>query len=72
MQRQREMLGAVHELGEEIPGLASAAEILKRISAALPRLFRVSRVRLYMHSRGSKTLDEVQADQAVIEAYLGR
>ena len=62
MRAQREMLGAVHELGEEIPGLASAAEILKRISSALPRLFRISRVRLYVHSRGSKTLDEVLAD----------
>jgi signal transduction histidine kinase len=62
MRAQRLLLSAVHELGEEIPGLGSAAEILKRIGAALPRLFRVSRVRLYVHSRGAKTLDEVQTD----------
>jgi C4-dicarboxylate-specific signal transduction histidine kinase len=62
MRAQREMLSAAHALGEEIPGLSSTAEILKRISAAMPRLFRISRVRLYVYSRGSKTLDEVQAD----------
>jgi len=62
MRTQREMLTAVHALGEEIPGLSSTAEILKRIGAAMPRLFRVSRVRLYVYSKGSKTLDEVAAD----------
>src|SRR5262249_51158885 len=51
-----------HELGEEIPGLSSNSEILKRISTALPRLFRVTRVRLYVHNRGAKALEEVQAD----------
>jgi C4-dicarboxylate-specific signal transduction histidine kinase/CheY-like chemotaxis protein len=62
MRLQREMLTSVHELGEEIPGLSSTADILKRISAVMPRLFRISRVRLYVYSRGSKTLDEVSAD----------
>jgi signal transduction histidine kinase len=62
LRAQREMLDAVHTIGEEIPGLSSTAEILKRISAALPRLFQVSRVRLYVYNRGSKTLDEVPAE----------
>ena len=62
MREQRELLSAVHALGEEIPGLSSTTEILKRISAAMPRLFRISRVRLYVYSRGSKTLDEVLVD----------
>ena len=62
LRAQREMLGSVHEMGEEIPGLSSTAEILKRISVALPRLFHLSRVRLYVYNRGAKTLDEVHAD----------
>jgi signal transduction histidine kinase/CheY-like chemotaxis protein len=62
MRAQRDLLGDVHQLGEEIPGLSSTAEILKRIGGTLPRLFRVSRVRLYLHNRGGKTLDEVVAD----------
>jgi signal transduction histidine kinase/CheY-like chemotaxis protein len=62
MKGQREMLEAVHELGEEIPGLSSRAEILKRVNNALPRLFRVARVRLYVHNRGAKALEEVLPD----------
>jgi signal transduction histidine kinase/CheY-like chemotaxis protein len=62
MRMQREMLNGVHALGEDIPGLSSMHDILKRISSAMPRLFRISRVRLYVYSRGSKTLDEVPAD----------
>ena len=62
MKSQREMLEAVHELGEDIPGLSSNAEILKRINTAMPRLFRVAHVRLYVHNRGAKALEEVPAD----------
>ena len=62
MKAQREMLEAVHQLGEEIPGLSSTAEILKRINGSMPRLFRVSRVRLYVYNRGSKALEEVLPD----------
>jgi signal transduction histidine kinase/CheY-like chemotaxis protein len=62
MRAQRQMLSSVHQLGEEIPGLSSTAEILKRVSSSLPRLFRVSRVRLYVYNRGTNALDEVLAD----------
>jgi signal transduction histidine kinase len=62
MRGQREMLETAHQLGEEIPGLSSTAEILKRINSALPRLFRVGRVRLYVHNRGGKALQEVLPD----------
>jgi C4-dicarboxylate-specific signal transduction histidine kinase len=62
MRAQRQMLSNVHQLGEEIPGLSSTTDILKKVSTALPRVFRVSRLRLYVYNRGSKTLEEVQPD----------
>ncbi len=62
LRAQRAVLDAVHTMGEEIPGLSSRAEILKRISTAMPRLFHVSCVRLYVYNRGNKTLDEVEAE----------
>ena len=61
LRAQREMLTAAHELGEEILGLPSSAEILKRLAAVLPRIFHVTGVRLYVYNRGPKLLNEVQA-----------
>jgi signal transduction histidine kinase len=57
--RQREMLRRVYELGEEILGSAALPDILKSISGPVPRVFRVTSVRLYIYNRNAKTLDPV-------------
>lgn len=61
--RQREMLRNVYELGEEILSSATLTDILKSVYGTLPRVFRVTAVRLYIHNRNAKTLDPVSAGE---------
>jgi CheY-like chemotaxis protein len=61
---QRERLRRIYQLGEEILSLHSIEAILARVASELPAILGVSRVRLYVHNRSSKTLDAVAADGA--------
>src|ERR1035437_1708187 len=62
LRAQRRRLRRTYKLGEEILGASSAATILKRISEALPGIIGVTRVQLYLHNRGAKTLDAIEVD----------
>jgi CheY-like chemotaxis protein len=59
LRSQRKRLRTTYQLGEQILGAASPETILKRISEALPGILGVTRVQLYVHNRGAKTLDSV-------------
>ena len=56
---QRERLRKTYHLGEEILGAASTEAILKRLEDSLPAILQITRVHLYTHNRGAKTLDAV-------------
>ncbi len=57
--RQREMLRAIYDLGEEVLTAASGQEILQKISEVLPRVLNVTGARLYLYDRGAKMLNPV-------------
>jgi GAF domain-containing protein/CheY-like chemotaxis protein len=56
---QRERLRKTYHLGEEILGASSTEAILKRLEDSLPAILQITRVHLYTHNRGAKTLDAV-------------
>lgn len=58
----RERLRKTYHLAEEILGASSAEGILKGIEETLPSILNVTRVRLYSHNRGSKTLDAMRGE----------
>ncbi|HXS95378.1 MAG TPA: GAF domain-containing protein [Candidatus Limnocylindrales bacterium] len=62
MKAQRERLRKTYQLGEAILSSGSSVEIVKHISDALPRILGVSRVHLFVHNRGGRTLDEILVD----------
>jgi len=64
LRAQRERLRKIYQLGEEVLGASSADAVVQRIGNILPEILGVSRVRLFLHDRGSKTLDAVVADGA--------
>ena len=56
--RQRqEKLRMIYNLGEEILSAATPADILDRISQVLPKVLRVTGAKLYIHDRGTRTLN---------------
>ena len=55
----RERLRKTYQLGEEVLGSPSAEAILDRLSAALPGILGVTRVRLYAYNRATRALDPV-------------
>ena len=57
LRKQRERLHRTYQLGEEILGAGSLDAILNRISEVLPAILGVTRVHLYVHNRGAKTLE---------------
>ena len=59
MSAQRSMVRTFYALGEEMTGAGSSAEILRKLSAVLPGVLRISGVHLYLYSRTGKTLDRV-------------
>ena len=59
---QRERLRKTYHLGEEILGATSSDAILKRLEETLPSILQITRVHLYTHNRGLKTLDAVPGD----------
>ncbi len=62
LRNQRESLRHIYQLGEEVLGASSVGAILKRISEVLPGLLGVTRVQLYTHNRGSKSLDSASTE----------
>jgi GAF domain-containing protein len=60
LRAQRAMFRTIYELGEEILNSPSAGEILRKLAPALPKIFRVTRVILHIHNRGSKSLERVR------------
>lgn len=62
MRVARERMRKIYSLGEEVLGASSAEAILKRIEEVLPRVLDVTRVRLYAHNRGARTLDCVRGE----------
>jgi len=59
MAAQRNMVRTFYRLGEEMTGVASAQEIVKKLDAVLPGAVRCSGVRLYLYNRASKALEMI-------------
>ena len=59
MRNQRARVRRTYQLGEEILSAPSTEKILEHLSAALPSILSISRVRLHVLNRGAKTLDTV-------------
>lgn len=57
LRSQRAMLRNLYTLAEGVLGATSSAEIVKRVQAAAPRMFRATQARLYLFRRGAKLLD---------------
>jgi GAF domain-containing protein len=64
LRTQRQRLRKNHMLGEEILGAASPADILSRLTQALPEILGITRVHLYVYNRATKTLDSLTDDSA--------
>ncbi len=62
MRNQRARVRRSYQLGEEILSAPSAEKILERLSAALPSILAVSRVRLHVYNRAAKTLETIAAE----------
>ncbi|MGH9660198.1 MAG: GAF domain-containing protein, partial [Bryobacteraceae bacterium] len=56
---QRAVLRVMYDLGEEVLASGSAPQILARINAVVPGVLKVTGVRLYLHERGTNTLNAV-------------
>jgi len=59
---QRQRLRKNHMLCEEILGAASPADVLSRLTQALPEVLGVTRVNLYIYNRATKALDSLTDD----------
>jgi CheY-like chemotaxis protein len=59
MTAHRNLTRTLYALGEETISASSPPDILKKLLAVLPKLLRISGVRLYLYNRSSKTLDPV-------------
>src|SRR5262245_44177165 len=59
MRTQREMMRRSYQLGEEILGASSVAEILSRAKLVLPSVLGISHVCLYVYEAATRTLAEV-------------
>ncbi|MBM3774123.1 MAG: GAF domain-containing protein [Acidobacteria bacterium] len=64
LSRHRKALRSTFDLAEQILDASSNLEILKHAAAALPRIFGITRVNLYVLNRGSKALDAVLDPEA--------
>jgi GAF domain-containing protein len=68
LREQREKLRKTYQVGEEILASSSVQMILKRLRESLPQLLGISRVRLYVYNRSSKTLDAVSEENEAVES----
>ncbi|HEY1340128.1 MAG TPA: GAF domain-containing protein, partial [Bryobacteraceae bacterium] len=59
LRSQRERLRKTYQLGEEILGASTPEAILERLRESLPGVLGVTRVHLFLHNRGTKTLEAV-------------
>lgn len=59
---QQRRMRALNALSEEIVAAGSASEILGKLQGVLPRVLGISRVRIYLHNRGSRSLEAVGAE----------
>lgn len=65
MSAQRRLMRSLNMLGEDAVSARSPDEILDRCAAALPSLLHCSHLHLYLHAKGSRSLDRVVGTQAV-------
>lgn len=61
MAAQRRRMRVLNSLAEEVFASASPAEILRKLSATLPKLSKHTAVSMYIYNRGTKALESVQA-----------
>jgi signal transduction histidine kinase/CheY-like chemotaxis protein len=72
--RERRMAGLRNQmrqlnvLGEQVIGATSSTEILRRLMLNLPALSDASGVGLYIHNRGTKTLEGVHSSNTTVES----
>ncbi len=59
---QRRIIQTLFRLGEDVSGAPSPAEILRQMRAVLPRLLRISGVRMYIYNRAANSLEEVEVN----------
>jgi len=60
MSAQRTMVRTFYSIGEEVIGVASPAETLRRLTASLMPVLRISGVHIYLHDRSIKALARVE------------
>jgi signal transduction histidine kinase len=63
----RRRMRLLNALGEEVIGAASPAEILRRLTVALPELSGASGIGMYLQARGTKTLEAVHSTRSAGE-----
>ncbi|MFN0170167.1 MAG: histidine kinase dimerization/phospho-acceptor domain-containing protein [Bryobacteraceae bacterium] len=56
---QREIIRRMHSLSEEILDSSSTLDLLGRMEGVLPKVLRITSVRLYLFDRGTRTLNTV-------------
>ncbi len=59
---QREIIRRMHSLSEEILDSSSTLDLLGRMEGVLPKVLRITSVRLYLFDRGTRTLNTVTND----------
>ncbi|MBK9167910.1 MAG: GAF domain-containing protein [Bryobacterales bacterium] len=59
---QREVLRSLYRLSEEILEASSTGDIAARLAAVLPRLLRITSVRIYVFDRGLNSLQVIGSD----------
>ncbi len=64
----RRQMRLLNSLGEQVIGATSSAEILRRLILNLPALSDASGVGLYIHNRGTKTLEGVHSNNTAVES----
>ncbi len=64
LRTQRQRLRKNHMLCEEVLGAASPADVLARLTEAVPQVLGVTRVNLYLYNRATKTLESLTDDSA--------
>jgi signal transduction histidine kinase len=64
----RKQMRLLHSLGEQVISATSSTEILRRLMLSLPALSDATGVGLYIHNRGTKTLDGVHSHKSALES----
>jgi hypothetical protein len=64
----RKQMRLLNSLGEQVIGATSSTEILRRLILNLPALSDATGVGLYIHNRGTKTLEGVHSNNTAVES----